>query len=126
MRVNIAIEERKEHANTIYINSTRIKPKPIYDFFKRLFDILVSGFSLIILSPVFIVIAAIIKISDNGDVFYSQERIGKSGKIIKIYKFRSMMMNADLLENMLLKNMSNIKKNISLIMIRELLKSVLF
>lgn len=101
MRVNIAIEERKEHSNTIYINKTRIKPKPIYDFFKRLFDILISGLSLLILSPVFIVLAVLIKMDDNGDVFYSQERIGKSGKIIKIYKFRSMMMNADSLENML-------------------------
>ena len=40
MRVNIAVEERKELSNTIYINRTRVKPKPVYDFFKRLFDIL--------------------------------------------------------------------------------------
>lgn len=101
MRVNIAVEERKELSNTIYINRTRVKPKPVYDFFKRLFDILFSGVALIVLSPVFFILAIIIKIGDKGDVLYSQNRIGKSGKTIKIYKFRSMKMNADSLENML-------------------------
>ena len=89
MRVNIAVEERKELSNTIYINRTRVKPKPVYDFFKRLFDILFSGVALIVLSPVFFILAIIIKIGDKGDVLYSQNRIGKSGKTIKIYKFRS-------------------------------------
>lgn len=101
MRVNIAIEERKEPSNTIYINRMRVKPKPVYDFFKRVFDVVFSGLALIILSSVFFVLAIIIKLDDSGDVFYSQPRIGRTGRIIKVYKFRSMKMNADSLEDML-------------------------
>ena len=57
---------------------------------KRLFDIIVSFISLIILTPLFIVTACLIKLTDNGPVFFRQKRVGQGGKIFTLYKFRSM------------------------------------
>lgn len=62
----------------------------LYRFVKRTFDIIMSGLSLIILSPVFLVIALLIKIDSKGKVFYKHKRIGKNGEYIYLYKFRSM------------------------------------
>lgn len=61
-----------------------------YRFVKRTFDILISGLSLILLSPIFLVIAILIKLDSKGKVFYKHKRIGKNGDIIYLYKFRSM------------------------------------
>lgn len=68
-----------------------------YLFIKRLFDFIVSFCGIIILSPLFIFIALLVFISDPGKVFYGQERIGKNGRHIKVWKFRSMYKNADLI-----------------------------
>ena len=62
---------------------------------KRLIDIIFSGVLLIILSPVFLLTALCIKIEDRGPLFYSQTRVGKWGGNFKMYKFRSMCVNAD-------------------------------
>ena len=62
---------------------------------KRLFDIIVSGFALILFSPVFLVFAWRIKSFDNGPVFYRGERTGLKGKMFRIYKFRSMVVDAE-------------------------------
>ena len=76
-----------------------------YRFTKRLFDILASLIGLVILSPVFLIVAIAIKIDDGGPIFYNQERIGKNGKEFKMYKFRSMKVNADQdLEKLIHKN----------------------
>ena len=64
--------------------------KPVYDFFKRIFDIICSSAALIILSPVFLILAA-----DKGPVFFTHRRVGKDGKPLNIYKFRSMVTNAE-------------------------------
>lgn len=64
-------------------------------FIKRLFDIIVSGIALVILSPLFLVTAIRIKAEDGGAVFYRGERIGRYGKPFRIYKFRSMHENAE-------------------------------
>jgi exopolysaccharide biosynthesis polyprenyl glycosylphosphotransferase len=64
-------------------------------FFKRAFDITVSVFALIFLIPMFIVLAILIKFDSKGPVFYSQERIGKGGKIFRIIKFRTMRTDAE-------------------------------
>ncbi len=71
-----------------------VTKKPIYEFFKRAMDIVCSGLALLVLSPVFLVIAIAVR-SDGGPAFYSQERVGKNGKLFRIYKFRSMCVNAD-------------------------------
>lgn len=64
-------------------------------FFKRLFDIIFSVIILIILFLPIIIISLLIKLDSNGSVFYRQERITKYGKKFKIFKFRTMVTNAD-------------------------------
>jgi len=64
----------------------------VFDFTKRAIDILGSTFALIIFSPLFLVITLGIKISSHGPGFFKPERIGKNGKLFKMYKFRSMRM----------------------------------
>lgn len=78
--------------------------KTIYLFTKRIFDIFFSSLGLIILSPLFIIIVILIKKEDSGQVLFTQERIGKNGKLFKLYKFRSMVNNADKILEDLLKN----------------------
>jgi lipopolysaccharide/colanic/teichoic acid biosynthesis glycosyltransferase len=62
---------------------------------KRLFDFIVSSIALLILLPVFAVIGILIKLDSKGPVFYLQNRIGKGGKPFQLYKFRSMVTDAD-------------------------------
>lgn len=64
-------------------------------FFKRVFDIIVSGLMLLILSPIFLILAIAIKIDSRGPVFYRQVRITQYNKKFRIFKFRSMVQNAD-------------------------------
>lgn len=80
------------------------KVRPYYDSLskkkgqlvvKRIFDILVSLILIIILSPVFVIISIWIKADSKGPVFYRQERITQYGRIFKIFKFRTMVVNAD-------------------------------
>ena len=62
---------------------------------KRLFDIVASGLGLIVLSPLFIILAIWIKLDSKGPVFYRQVRVGYKNKDFRIYKFRSMRVGAD-------------------------------
>lgn len=62
---------------------------------KRLFDIVASGLGLIVLSPLFLILAIWIKIDSNGPVFYRQVRVGRFNKDFRIFKFRSMRVGAD-------------------------------
>ena len=71
---------------------------------KRTFDIFCSLIGLIMLLPVFLIVSIIIKIDSRGPVFLVQKRIGKNGKFIYIYKFRSMVPNADEVLKELLKD----------------------
>ncbi len=64
-------------------------------FFKRAFDIVVSMIMLIALSPIFLVLAISIKIDSRGPVFYRQVRVTQYGKEFRIFKFRTMVQNAD-------------------------------
>ena len=68
-------------------------------FFKRLIDILVCLIALPFFLLIFIVVAPIIKLSDGGPVFYNAPRLGYKGKIYKMYKFRSMRVNAPDIRN---------------------------
>jgi len=72
-----------------------LKKKRCALFFKRMFDIFVSLLMLIILSPIFLILAIMIKIDSRGPVFYRQERITQYGKKFRIFKFRTMVVNAD-------------------------------
>ena len=62
---------------------------------KRLFDIVASGLGLIVLSPLFLILAIWIKLDSKGPVFYRQVRVGYKNKDFRIYKFRSMRVGAD-------------------------------
>lgn len=62
---------------------------------KRLFDIIFSFLGLILVSPLLLIVAILIKISSPGSVFYRGERVGKNGKAFKIFKFRTMVVDAD-------------------------------
>ena len=76
--------------------------KYFYLTIKRLFDIIVSGISLILLSPLFLIIGIMIKMDSKGKVFYKHKRIGKNGEYIYLYKFRSMYSDSkERLEEML-------------------------
>lgn len=78
------------------------KSKRAYEAIKRVFDIIGSGLGMIVLIPVFLVISILIKAERSGKhVFYKQRRIGKGGKEIYIFKFRSMVDNADQVEKWL-------------------------
>jgi len=73
--------------------------KPSHGFYrnygKRLFDLFFAFIGLLLLSPLFILIAVAIKLRSPGPVFYAQERIGKAGKVFRVLKFRSMVPGAD-------------------------------
>lgn len=64
-------------------------------YIKRILDFILSLLATIVLSPLFLVIAIIIKIDSRGPTFFLQERLGKDGKVFKIIKFRTMIPNAE-------------------------------
>lgn len=72
-----------------------LKKKKFALFCKRAFDVFVSLVLLVILSPMFLILAIAIKLDSKGPVFYRQERITQYGKRFKIFKFRTMVQNAD-------------------------------
>ena len=67
----------------------------VYNFFKRSFDIISASIGILFLLPLFIVLAILVKLDSKGPIFFSHKRIGKNGKIIGIYKFRSMVSNSE-------------------------------
>lgn len=74
---------RKIHKNTYSVNKPYIK-------IKRILDFILSLFAIIVLSPIYVVIAVLIRKEDGGPVLYKHTRIGKNGKKFGVYKFRSM------------------------------------
>jgi exopolysaccharide biosynthesis polyprenyl glycosylphosphotransferase len=62
---------------------------------KGLFDRVVAGIALVMLFPVFLALAVSIKVSDKGPALFSQTRVGKNGRLFKIYKFRTMVVDAE-------------------------------
>ena len=86
----------QEEVNVKEISKESILSKYIYLFIKRLFDIFCSLLGIILMLPISIIIKlSYILTGDFHSIFYKQQRIGKDGKIIGIYKFRSMVYNAD-------------------------------
>ena len=77
------------------VNPAKVNERPFYHVVKRLFDIVASACALILLSPLFLFLVIKIRSEDGGPAFYSQERIGKDEKPFKMWKFRSMVVNAD-------------------------------
>ena len=72
-----------------------LEKKKVSLFFKRAFDLVISVIALLVLSPVYIILAIAIKLDSPGPVFYRQERITQYGKHFRIHKFRTMVQHAD-------------------------------
>lgn len=64
-------------------------------FWKRSFDLVVSAIAILVLSPILLIIAFLIKLDSKGPVLFKQVRVGKGGKEFKIYKFRTMVVDAE-------------------------------
>lgn len=77
------------------IDQEQIESRKVYHLTKRFFDIILSILGLICLSPVMVAVAYKIKREDGGAILYKQIRVGKNGKRFIMYKFRSMINNAD-------------------------------
>lgn len=99
---NIVMQEPSVEGDVKETASVVFTKKPVYDFVKRVFDIVCSLFALIVLSPVLLIVAVIIMIDDFGNPFFVQKRTGKDSKVFKMYKFRSMRLNAESERNSLL------------------------
>lgn len=87
----MVLNNKKENS----INS--VADKKVYTFFKRAFDIILSMMALIILSPLLIIISILIKIDSKGPIIFKQVRVGKKGIKFEMYKFRSMVVDAETL-----------------------------
>jgi len=86
--VSVEFQHKKEE---VHVKKSDI----LYRFIKRTFDILVSGLSILFLSPIFLIIIVLIRLDSKGPAIFKQKRIGKNGQAIYIYKFRSMIINAE-------------------------------
>ena len=75
--------------------------KRIYEISKRAIDIIGAGSGLLLLSPVIAIVACAVKFTSKGTVFFSQKRVGKNGELFDMYKFRSMVVNAEELKEKL-------------------------
>ena len=101
--------------DTAKVTSKYVANKPVYDFVKRFADIICSAIGIILLSPFFIIISIAIKATSKGPVIFVHNRVGKNGKKIGIYKFRSMVMNAEeLIEKFTPEQKEEFKKNFKL------------
>ncbi|RDF94936.1 sugar transferase [Lactiplantibacillus plantarum] len=101
----LIMELKEREIRPITIDAGRQHRRYGYRFIKRVFDFVASLLGLIILSPLFLLIAIAIKVEDpKGAVFYSQTRLGRGEVPFKMYKFRSMVSNADELLEKLLKD----------------------
>lgn len=73
-----------------FLENISNRPKPYYDFLKRGLDLLVAGLLAVVTLIFYPIVWLMIKMDDGGPLFYTQDRVGKNGRIFKIYKFRSM------------------------------------
>ncbi len=117
--MNIITGETTENMETTSLRTqsdvkTKISKK-VYIKIKRVIDVILASIALILLSPVFAIIAIAIKIDSKGPVFFAHKRIGKNGNIIKLYKFRSMVINAEeLIKSFTPEQMREYKENYKL------------
>lgn len=116
MGVNDRVSDNLSILNLPTKNENQLqRKKEAYKIIKRGTDIVLSTIALIILSPIFAIIAIAIKLDSEGPVFFKHTRIGKNGKIIKIYKFRSMVVNAEeLIKSFTPEQMKEYKENYKL------------
>lgn len=92
---NIDISDRMTAEETVSKLNFKFRQKPVFSFFKRMADIVLSLCALAVLSPLFIFVSAVIFIRDPGNPFFSHYRVGYRGRKFKMYKFRSMYKDAE-------------------------------
>lgn len=83
------------NVNEMSVEASLTMSKATYLVIKRIFDIIVSLFAIVALSPLLLLTIIAIKIDSKGKAIYTQDRIGLNGKLFKLYKFRSMVTDAD-------------------------------
>lgn len=89
--------------------------KEVYIKFKRIIDFLLSFIAIIIFSPILLLIGLLVKLTSRGPVIYKHKRVGKDGKAIYLYKFRTMVTDSDNFEKYFTKEqMEEFKKNFKL------------
>lgn len=93
----IKIENRVKHQEKLVSQAfmQEFWKKQVYSFGKRVFDIVFSICGIVIVFPLFLLLGALVYINDPGPIFFGHERLGKKGKKIKIWKFRSMKINSE-------------------------------
>jgi exopolysaccharide biosynthesis polyprenyl glycosylphosphotransferase len=84
------------HEPMIYLEASR--PRRIDFVAKRVIDLSICGLALLVLSPILIVASLSIKLTDRGPVLFKQVRVGRNGKLFSVYKFRTMVVNAEQLK----------------------------
>lgn len=95
MNINVESQEAILSRDIVIVPKIAKKASKInYMSVKRVFDLVISTIGLIILSPIFLILAIIVKLDSKGPVFFAHTRYGKNGKKFKMYKFRTMYENA--------------------------------
>lgn len=96
MSERFLFEEEIGNESTVALRDIKVKNSFIYLFLKRTIDIVGSFLGILLLSPVFIIVAIAIKVEDpKGKVIFGHKRVGKDGKLFSCLKFRSMFANAE-------------------------------
>ena len=78
-----------------------MKKQPVYSFIKRFLDIVLSLIGIIVAMPILLIVSLLVLIFDRHSPFYASTRMGKNGKVFKIYKFQTMVTGAKALKDML-------------------------
>lgn len=93
--------ERLQEEEDSNVETLTKDEKIIYNFSKRILDFVLSALGLMLLSPLLLIVAILIKIESKGPAIFSQKRVGLNGREFKMYKFRSMVINAEKLKEKL-------------------------
>ena len=116
MNINLESQEAILSRDIVIVPKIAKKASKInYMSVKRVFDLVISTIGLIILSPIFLILAIIVKLDSKGPVFFAHTRYGKNGKKFKMYKFRTMYENAqDMINDFTPEQMKEWKENFKL------------
>ena len=116
MNINVESQEAILSRDIVIVPKIAKKASKInYMRVKRVFDLVISTIGLIILSPIFLILAIIVKLDSKGPVFFAHTRYGKNGKKFKMYKFRTMYENAqDMINDFTPEQMKEWKENFKL------------
>lgn len=117
MNIEFANENVVQNISNLTLTKrrTRVSKNQCYVYIKRIIDCIISSIALILLLPIFLIIAIAIKLDSKGPIFFAHTRIGKNGKPIKIYKFRTMVTNAEeLIKKFTPEQLEEYKKNFKL------------